>query len=316
MKQLLFLIYSCLPLILSAQHYEHYYDFRWQPCESVEARFYSELNKKDSLWERKDYFIHERSLQMQGSYTDTSCKVPEGRFEYYYANKHLQSVGSYKNGKKDGLWLDFYPNDMMKDSIVYINGNKSGTTMAWHSDGYVMDSAIWNADGSGVEVSWFDNGNPADAGRFSAGYALNGKWQYFHKNGKLSASELYKNGTLTDKQYFDENGGVVLDTTNRDKAAEFPGGNKAWQKYLVKNVYFPTQYKFENADKAVVVVTATIDEDGNVTQVEVSTPLYPAFDDIALKAVKNSPKWQPAVQHNRKVKYMFQQAIYFSQDSD
>ena len=314
MNKLLFLTVIFFPLIVSAQHYERYYNYKWQPCEPIQARFYTELNKKDSLWERKDYFIHEQSLQMSGSYTDTTCKIAEGHFEYYYSNRRLQSVGSYKNGKKDGLWLDYYPNQMMQDSIVYVDGNRSGTTLWWHPNGYMRDSAVWNSDGSGVEISWFDNGNPSSAGRYSAGNNQHGKWQYFHKNGKPSAIELYDKGSLVDKKYFDEDGNPLSDTTSRDRPAEFVGGNAAWLKYLTKHVYFPTQYKFDNADKAVVVVEATVDEDGNITDVELNTPLYPAFDEIALKAVRTSPKWQPAIEHNRRVKYRFLQAIVFEQD--
>ena len=298
----------------NAQHYERYYDYLWHPCEATAARFFTTLDKKDSLWERKDYFIHERSLQMRGSYTDTSCKVAEGNFLYYHPNKSLQSQGSYKNGKKEGLWLDYYPNGMMEDSVIYTMGNPTGTAYQWHSNGYPRDSAVWNSDGSGIEISWFDNGNPSSAGRYSAGYKQDGKWQYFHKNGKLSALDTYHDGVLIDKQYFDEAGNGIADTTNKDHEAVYPGGTKAWQKYLSKNLYFPSQYKFENADKAVVVVSAVIDEDGNMADVEINTPLYPAFDDIALKVVKQSPKWQPAVQHNRSVKYRILQAVVFSQE--
>lgn len=251
---------------------------------------------------------------MKGAYTDTSCKTAQGAFLYYYPNKALQSMGAYKDGKKDGLWLDLYPDGMMEDSITYVMGNKTGTSYAWHRNGYMQDSAVWNADGSGVEVSWFDNGNAAAAGRYSAGYKQHGKWQYFHQNGKPSALEMYNNGELTDKQYFDEDGLPMADTTNKDREAQFPGGMKAWQKFLSKNMYFPTQYKFENADKAVVVVDGVIDEEGNMTDVEVSTPLYPAFDAIALKVIKQSPKWQPAMQHNRRVKYRVRQAVYFAQE--
>ena len=313
MKLLIFSIVIVFYMQANAQHYERYYDYRWQRCDATAARFFTTLDRKDSLWERKDYFIHERSLQMKGSYTDTSCKITQSAFAYYYPNKGLQSTGSYKDGKKDGLWLDYYPNGMMKDSIIYAAGNKTGTSYAWHSNGYMQDSAVWSSDGSGVEVSWFDNGNAAAAGRYSAGYKQTGKWQYFHKNGKLSALEIYEDGALNDKQYFDEEGNGT-DTTNKDHEALFPGGMKAWQKYLSKNLYFPTQYKFENADKAVVVVGAVIDEDGNMTDVEISTPLYPAFDDIALKVIKQSPKWQPAVQHNRRVTYRILQPVFFTQE--
>lgn len=173
---------------------------------------------------------------------------------------------------------------------------------------------MFNADGSGMEVSWFDNGNPSAAGYYAAGYLQHGKWQYFHKNGKLSALELYSAGVLKDKQYFDEDGNGIADTANKDRPAEFTGGLNAWQKYLLKNIYFPVQYKFENADKAVVVVSAVVNEDGAVTDVEINSPLYPAFDKIALDVVRKSPKWIPAIQHNRRVKYSFLQAVYFQQN--
>jgi hypothetical protein len=31
-------------------------------------------------------------------------------------------------------------------------------------------TAVYNADGSGVKVGWFDNGNPSYAGRLAPGY--------------------------------------------------------------------------------------------------------------------------------------------------
>jgi hypothetical protein len=102
---------------------------------------------------------------------------------------------------------------------------------------------------------------------------------------------LYKDGVLMNKQYFDEQGNAT-DTANKDRPASFPGGQKAWVNYLGKKLYFPTQYKLVNADKAIVVVDAVIDEEGNVTDVTVSTPFHPAFDKIAVEVVRKSPKWQ------------------------
>jgi antitoxin component YwqK of YwqJK toxin-antitoxin module len=314
MKYQFLLALIFFPFISRAQHYERYYDFRWNRVAPEQARFYTELDKVGDLWDRKDYYVFEKSLQMEGSYTDTSCKVEEGYFSYYYPNKSLESYGKYHHGKKDSVWLDYYPNTLMQDSETYKDGSKVGINLAWHSNGYMADSSRWNADGSGIEISWFDNGNPSLAGSFSAGYKQNGRWQYFHKNGKLSALELYDKGRLIDKQYFDEDGKPVLDTTNKDAPATFPGGKDAWKKYILKNIYFPSQYQLANTDKAVVVVTWTIDENGDVTDAHVTTPLFPAFDEIALGIIKESPKWNAALDHNRHVKYTVSQAVYFTQE--
>ncbi len=315
MKSYLIFISTFFIQTAKAQQIEKFYDYKWNPCEAINARFYSIIDKKDSLWERKDYFIHERSLQMAGIYTDTSCKIPQGHFEYFYPNKNLQSTGDYQNGKKEGVWLSFYTDASIKDSTTYLHDKKIGTSYQWHQNGFLGDSAVWNTDGSGVEVAWFDNGNPSFAGMYAAENKMMGKWQFFHRNGKVSSIELFNDGVLKDKQYFDENGNPE-DSTNNDKPAQFPGGINAWMKYLIKNIYFPSQYKFENADKAVVVVNAIVDEDGNVTNVELNTSLYPAFDNIALNVIKKSPKWIPSISHNRKVKYVFTQAVFFSQQTN
>src|SRR5258708_4032218 len=297
-----------------SQKIERYFDYRWHDTTSTNARFYSLMEKTDSGWHRQDYFLHSLTLQMEGLYQDSACKVPSGSFRYYHPTRIPESIGVYRDGKKQGLWLSYYSNGALKDSTVYDRGNPVGIRLGWYRNGYPSDSANYNPDGSGVEVSWFDNGNPSAAGRYAAGYKKYGKWQYFYKQGSISAIEIYdRNGTLQDKKYMDEKGAPIADTTNKNKTAEFPGGTKAWSKYVGKTLYFPDQYKFTNGDMAAVVIDATIDEEGKVVEAEVSVPFYPAFDRIALDAVRKSPGWTPAFEHNRKVRYQIRQPVVFSQ---
>ena len=309
---------SVLLLILSnfcsAQKIEDYFDWQWSRTDPSNARYFALIEKKGDLWLRQDYFTNTNKLQMIGAYTDTTYKVPQGEFHYYHANGVLQSVGKYENGKRQGLWLSYYPNGMMSDSAVYDNGNVVGNRMMWHVNGFPMDSAVWNPDGSGVLVSWFDNGVPAAAGRYAAGYRQDGKWRYFYKNGQTSSLEVFDHGQLISRQYFSEDGAETKDTASTDRDASFPGGLEAWKKYLLKNVYFPSQWKFMNGDQAVVTVDWYIDEEGNVTDPFISAPLHPDFDRIALKAFEKAPKWLPARSHNRTIKSFHRQPITFSQE--
>ncbi|MHB9142083.1 MAG: energy transducer TonB, partial [Paludibacter sp.] len=132
-----------------------------------------------------------------------------------------------------------------------------------------------------------------------------------HKNGQISVIEIYRVGKLTDKQYFDEDGVLMNDTTNTDRLAQFPGGIEAWTKYISKHLYFPAGYKIVNADVAKVVVNFTINENGEVENVFTSTPFDKAFDSIAERVIRKSPKWLPAIDHNRKVKCRFNQVVNF-----
>ena len=88
---------------------------------------------------------------------------------------------------------------------------------------------------------------------------------------------------------------------------------RAWGAYLEKKLFFPARYELVNSDKAVVVISATIDEDGKIQDAYIKTPFYPDFDKIALDAVRNSPRWRPARNHNRNVRYYIDQPVVFSQ---
>ncbi|HVY73904.1 MAG TPA: energy transducer TonB [Puia sp.] len=313
MKRFLPLVFICFSSYAFSQKIEKYYDFAWHECDPGIAVFYGLVEKTDSGWYRTDYFIREKHLQMSGTYEDADCKKPNGRFYYFHANGVCLLTGDYVHGKKNGLWLSFHPNKMMADSTYYVNGSPRGISLGWYENGNEKDSSNWNADGSGVSIAWFPNGQPQSAGRYAPGGKPDGKWQFFHSNGQLSALETYQQGKLTDRKYYNEQGHEMSDTTDRRRDAEFPGGLKAWQKYISKGLYFPDQYKLVNGDRAIVVVTFTIDENGSVTEVYTSTPFYPAFDRIAENVIRRSPKWIPAMDHNRTVRVVKSQPVYFAE---
>jgi TonB family protein len=314
MKKCFLLYYLVFNTICAfGQKTEQYFTWNWKPCALPDARFVAITEKQDSLWHRKDYYLRSGYLQMEGHYHEAAAKVEEGVFQYYHANGQLQSTGAYRQGKKEGTWISYHPNGLLSDSVIYQQGNVVGTRLRFYANGYMLDSSIWKADGSGIQVSWFDNGNPSQAGYYAAGSKQHGKWQYFHTNGKVSALEVYDQGALVNKSYFGEDGQPLTDTTNRDIEALFPGGDKAWANYLYKNLYFPTQFQITNSDKAVVVVDWVVDEEGRVGNVNVYSSFHPEFDKIAVKIIQNSPKWKPAVQHNRKIKAYRRQPITFQQ---
>lgn len=89
-------------------------------------------------------------------------------------------------------------------------------------------------------------------------------------------------------------------------------GESTWK----RNLYWPTGLKFDNGNMAVVSLDVTIDETGKIESVDVAIPFHPEFDKIAMKVLRNSPNWQPAINHNRKVKSIFRQAVVFSQSGN
>ena len=297
--------------LLHAQKMEKFYDYRWNECKSNEARFYSLIVKTDSGYCRKDIFIRERKLQMLGNYQDSLLQIRSGKFYFFHSNGTPLAVGRFVNDKKDGLWLAFHNNKVLRDSIVYRSGRQIGVSLSWHPNGVLSDSVYTDEDGSGFAVSWFDNGSISSRGKYSAGHKQEGLWKYYHKNGKISSLETYHESFLIDKKYFDEEGVQMNDTTNHDRPARYSNTISEWMNYLAKNIYFPFNQKIINGDKAVVVVTFTVNEDGMVENVYASTPFSEKFDRIAVQAIKDSPQWYSAIDHNRAIKSTFDQVVQF-----
>lgn len=299
----------------SQRYIERYYsENRKELFSSDGARFYTISTNTDSGWYTKDYILTINKLQMSGLFEDKENNIKNGIFYWFFPDGKIKTIGKYTHNLKDGTWLQYYSNGSLEDSLNYEKGNRRGISISWYLDGKIKDSFNNNENGNGIGVSWFDNGQPSSAGRYINFNNQHGRWNYYHKNGKISAVELYDNGILKDHQYFDEKG-ILSDTSLYNSEAEFPGGTKGWHKYLSAKLYFPGNLNFKNSYTAGIVITGIINEDGQVLNAEVSVPLHPEFDKIALNAVNKSPKWIPAISHNRRVYFYFRQLVTFTQET-
>jgi len=290
---------------------KQYFDHNWKPSEPNYARFVSLTDKTDSGWVRRDFYLSTKKSQMKGLYKDSTLKIKNGWFRYFYVNQVLSSQGNYVNNEKDGLWLSYYFNGMMKDSIFYEAGYPE-SRMAWHSNGYVSDSSVYHKDGNAEHRYWFDNGQLSHYGN-SFGGKKEGDWRYFHKNGKRAAVETYSRDESMSRIYYDETGTQLASDVSKDRAAGFKGGTKKWRSYLHNNMDFLDGVKLVNTFFVTVVVAVTIDEEGNITDAYAEVPVSPAFDKQAIKVLEKSPQWLPAIDHNRFVKSYYRQAITFGQ---
>jgi hypothetical protein len=196
--------------------------------------------------------------------------------------------------------------------MVYDNGQPVGTSIGWHFNAYQEDSIVYSSDGTAVEIDWCSDGAPSAAGRWKNG-KMEGSWQFFHNNGQLAAREIYDTGRLISAACYSKDG-VIRDSSVQQQDAAFPGGEKGRFKFVYRNIYFPDQYRITNSDTAIIVVAAMIDEDENLQDPFVKVPFAKAFDEITLNVFKRSPKWFPAIRHNRSVTQYIEQPVTFSQE--
>lgn len=91
--------------------------------------------------------------------------------------------------------------------------------------------------------------------------------------------------------------------------SEYPGGRTAWERFLRKNLHYP-QAAQDNEIQGTVVVQFIVDKEGNVSEVQaISGPAE--LRDEAVRVIKKSGKWTPAIQNGNKVPSYKKQPIGF-----
>lgn len=91
--------------------------------------------------------------------------------------------------------------------------------------------------------------------------------------------------------------------------SEYPGGASAWQRYLNKSLRYPQDAQ-DNEIQGTVVIQFIVDKEGMVSDVQaISGPNE--LRDEAVRVIKKSGKWTPAVQNGRQVKSYKKQPITF-----
>lgn len=91
--------------------------------------------------------------------------------------------------------------------------------------------------------------------------------------------------------------------------SSFPGGPNAWQRFLIKTLRYP-EPAITLFIQGTVVIRFVVDKEGAISNVEaISGPEELRAE--AMRVIKKSGKWNPAIQNGRQVKSYKLQAINF-----
>ena len=93
--------------------------------------------------------------------------------------------------------------------------------------------------------------------------------------------------------------------------SEYPGGAAAWLRYLNRNFRYPDE-GLTNEIQGTVIVQFIVDKEGNVSDVQaISGPEQGGLREEAMRVIKKSGVWIPAIQNGRKVKSYKKQPVIF-----
>ncbi len=86
-----------------------------------------------------------------------------------------------------------------------------------------------------------------------------------------------------------------------EKQPSFPGGDRAFYKYISKKMKYPSQARRMGIEGK-VFVQFVVDKAGNITNVKVIRGVGAGCDEEAARVIRSSPKWTPGKQRGKAVK--------------
>lgn len=102
-----------------------------------------------------------------------------------YEPDQIVEEGRFVNGKKEGVWKQYYPNDKLKSEITYVNNIPNGYSKFYYKNGNVSEEGIWKINKwDGPYKYYYDNGQIAYDWNFLNG-KREGKQKYYYENGQV-----------------------------------------------------------------------------------------------------------------------------------
>ncbi len=95
-----------------------------------------------------------------------------------------------------------------------------------------------------------------------------------------------------------------------EKMPEFPGGQDALNRFLVRNIKYPLIAQ-ENGIQGRVVCQFVVNSDGSIVDISVVRGVEESLDKEAIRVIKSMPKWTPGRQGGKNVRVKYTLPIRF-----
>ena len=285
-----------------------------KPTKNKMAPRYGLIHRDNNQWKKVVFDAFDDKPIWGAYFSDAACKNHEGAFTRFGKKGQIRESGKYINNKKEGTWKAFSEEGRLTDSAFYTGGLIKGLALSWYDDGTPSDSLFFDEAGKGIGRGYNKDGSLRETGAYLDG-KKEGPWTYYHfKGGHKSQDVVYKADSATSYTCYDDDGKMQTKDCIYEKEAVFKGGDKAWKTYLerrLSSANYPSAFQ-RGQISGVIIIQFVVNSDGKIIDVKALNSIHPDMDQIAINIIKDSPKWEPAVQYNRKVKAYRKQPITFA----
>ncbi|MBK8808556.1 MAG: TonB family protein [Bacteroidales bacterium] len=294
-----------------------FYGINWEKTEKSKALYYR-LYSTDSITgytKVKDCLLT-GIMQMEGQYTSKKMKKEVGEFKWYDENGNLKLTCNYNDGKKHGIYTDWFENGKINYTGSYLEGERTGewnyyfeneqkSATIRYEKGEKTSEQYWNEDGSQLTEIREANKLPEYPGN-NDNFGL-----YVKKNITFPQNMVYigvegieYSPLVTDKS--------ELKAFKRDNILpQYPGINNSFKFLIQINAEYP-KHLLNLGIEGLVFVSFIVDKEGNMNNVEIVKTVHPKFNKEVLRLISlANEKWTPGKRHNRLEAYRLTLPINF-----
>lgn len=227
----------------------------------------------------------------------------------YYYTKFIKEDSLYKSTTYYADSNKLYSKAIYKDTFHI---KAIGSVVTYYRSGKIKDSCV--SEGTGeytFYVEYYESGKVKDTSNYDS-TTKEYDTKYYYESGKLQGHCFWDNKAkkIVDVS-FDESGKLIEGYIHK-REASFPGGRIGWKEFLIRhlNSNVPGKHK-SPVGRYSVYISLSIGKDGKVNDILAENDPGYGTKEEAIRVIKKSPKWDPAIENNIPIAYHARQSITF-----
>ncbi|HZZ27497.1 MAG TPA: toxin-antitoxin system YwqK family antitoxin [Pirellulales bacterium] len=168
-------------------------NFPLSPSHSILQAYFNKIRQPGDVMIVHDPRPWAESHGLNGrQYTDYG-EFPRGQsWRYTYEDGVLQTVGSYINDMREGLWISWHHNGKMETQGVMLDDQRHGPWIQYHPNGNKLSLGSYDhGREEGLWTFWYSDGQKEMEGRFVDGQ-MDGVWTTWTPSGEPSKIEFHQ----------------------------------------------------------------------------------------------------------------------------
>lgn len=263
MKLLFIALFVGSSLLSFAQETVNFFDEQHRLLPGPEgAVFYSRMELKDGVYRIRQFYASNDQLEMEGTFIgDGSRRTKVGKFAFFYENGQVKQEGEYKNGRKSGLWKEYYDNGQLSDEEFHL---EEKTLFYQH---------------------WDPSGNPL---------LTNGTGKYIQKTAADHEQHIeIRDSILIAAFTIDEISGDSIYLVV-EEGAEYKAGLEVLYKGIGEELTYPKKAR-KMGIEGKVFVEFIVDKTGSVRDVKIVKGIGGGCDEEAINVLLTKNNWKPGM---------------------